>query len=102
MLNITVIRLVDWTEARIREAIYQRLVNRKKLPYTSAGFSIIEGAIRTVLASTPGYSRFNVTTPNPVNASQAARAARVAEGFEFTATLSSAIHFVEVQGTVQV
>jgi len=47
---IDVMIFVDWLEARMRESIFFRLVNTKKIPYTQAGVTIIENEIRRVLA----------------------------------------------------
>lgn len=89
----------------MRESIYLRLVNAEKIPYTAAGFSIIGSAIRTVLqtgVAVGGYSDFEVIVPNPMGIDENSRANRVAKGFEFTAKLASAVHFVEVKGHVHI
>lgn len=103
---IDTIRFADWLEARMRERIYLTLVNSEKLPYTSAGFAIIEGRMREVLNNgvavggiNPDYS---ITVPNPRAADPNNRANRVATGFEFRATLQGAVHFVEIAGTLAI
>lgn len=99
---IDIIRFADWLEARMRERIYLTLVNSEKIPYTNAGFAVIEGRMREVLNQgvavggiTPDYS---IVVPNPRQADPNDRANRVATGFEFTATLQGAVHFVSIRG----
>jgi len=101
-----IIRFSDWIEARIRERVYMTLVNSEKIPYSKAGFAIIEGRITEILSQgvavgglIPG---FEVTVPNPRKASPNDRANRVASGFEFTATLAGAVHFVSIKGTLTI
>jgi hypothetical protein len=46
---IDITQFVDWLEARLAEAIFEKLVNAKKIPYTAKGIAVIEGAVRQVL-----------------------------------------------------
>lgn len=105
---IDVMVFVDWLEARMRERIWFRLANSKKIPYTQAGATIIETEIRAQLRD--GIRAGGLTdTPAPVvNVPDVAslapnlRAQRVFDGIEFTATLAGAIHFVSIAGRVTV
>src|SRR5690554_511106 len=100
-----VIRFADFLEARMRERIYLTLVNSEKIPYTAAGFAIIEGRMREVLqegVAVGGLASFNVTVPNPRTLDPNLRANRVAEGFEFTGVLAGAVHFVSVAGRISI
>lgn len=102
---LDVIRGVDWLEARMREEIYLTLINSEKIPYTDAGFTIIEGRMRSVLnrAVVRGFlSDFTINVPDPRSIDTNSRINRVASGFTFNGTLASAVHFVEVNGTVSV
>jgi len=105
---IDVIIFVDWLEARMRESIFFRLVNTKKIPYTQAGITIIENEIRRVLAegiTTGGLApnpQPTVTVPNVLSIDPNLRALRTLEGISFEARLAGAIHFVKVRGTVSV
>ena len=105
---IDVIVFVDWLEARMRESIFFRLVNTKKIPYTQAGITIIENEIRRVLAegiTTGGLApnpQPTVTVPNVLSIDPNLRALRTLEGISFEARLAGAIHFVKVRGTVSV
>lgn len=91
----------------MRERIYLTLVNSEKIPYTAAGFATIEGRMREVLQQgvavggiAPGTVA--VTVPNPRTLDPNLRANRVAEGFEFTAVLAGAVHFVSISGRLQI
>ncbi|QDP60443.1 MAG: hypothetical protein GOVbin1096_71 [Prokaryotic dsDNA virus sp.] len=105
---IDVIIFVDWLEARMRESIFFRLVNTKKIPYTQAGVTIIENEIRRVLAEgiTNGGLAPNpqptVSVPNVLALDPNLRATRTLEGISFEGRLAGAIHFVKVRGTVTV
>lgn len=105
---IDVIIFVDWLEARMRESIFFRLVNTKKIPYTQAGVTIIENEIRRVLAEgiTNGGLAPNpqptVSVPNVLAIEANLRATRTLEGITFEGRLAGAIHFVKVRGTVTV
>ena len=102
---VDIIRFADWLEARMRERIYLTLVNSEKIPYTAAGFAIIEGRMREVLqegVAVGGLGSFNVTVPNPRTLDPNLRANRVAEGFEFVGVLSGSVHFVSVSGKLTI
>lgn len=105
---IDVMIFVDWLQARMRESIFFRLVNTKKIPYTQAGVTLIENEIRRVLAEgiTNGGLAPNpqptVTVPNVLALDPNLRATRTLEGISFEGRLAGAIHFVKVRGTVTV
>jgi hypothetical protein len=105
---IDVIIFVDWLEARMKERLWSRMVNSKKIPFTAAGAAIIEAEIRAQLndgirvgglAQSPSPT---VNVPDVLTLSTNARAQRIFEGITFEARLSGAIHFVKIAGTVTV
>lgn len=105
---IDVIIFVDWLEARMKERLWSRMVNSKKIPFTAAGAAIIEAEIRGQLndgvrvgglAPSPAPT---VNVPDVLTLSTSARAQRVFEGIRFEARLAGAIHFVKIAGTVTV
>lgn len=105
---IDVIIFVDWLEARMKERLWSRLANSKKIPYTAAGAAIIEAEIRAQLndgirvgglATSPAPT---VSVPDVLTLSTNTRALRIFEGITFEARLAGAIHFIKVQGTVTV
>lgn len=102
---IDTMRFVDWLRARMREAIFARLMNSEKIPFTNEGFAIIEGEMRKVLqrgVAVGGLSSFTVTVPDARSLDFNERANRVATGFRFEGILAGAIHFVGIDGTVTV
>lgn len=105
---IDVMVFVDWLEARMKERLWFRLSNSKKIPYTAAGSAIIEAEIRAQLndgiragglADSPAPV---VRMPDVLSVAPNLRAQRIYEGIEFEARLAGAIHFVKIQGTVTV
>lgn len=99
---------VDWTEARMRENIWFRMVNAKKVPYTTAGTTIIETEIRKVLSEGIRNGLY-ADSPAPVVTMPAVlaqdandRANRIYRGITFEARLAGAIRFVKIRGTVTV
>ena len=105
---IDVIIFVDWLEARMKERLWSRLANSKKIPYTAAGAAIIEAEIRAQLndgirvgglAPSPAPT---VSVPDVLTLSTNTRALRIFEGISFEARLAGAIHFIKVRGTVTV
>lgn len=105
---IDVMIFVDWLEARMKERLWSRMANSKKIPYTSAGAAIIEAEIRAQLndgirvgglAASPAPT---VEVPDVLSVSVNARAQRIFEGITFEARLAGAIHFVKIAGTVTV
>lgn len=105
---IDVIIFVDWLEQRMKERLWSRMANSKKIPYTAAGAAIIEAEIRAQLndgirvgglAQSPAPT---VDVPDVLSVSVNARAQRIFEGITFEARLAGAIHFVKISGTVTV
>jgi hypothetical protein len=103
---IDIIIFSDWLEARIGERLYFRLVNSKKIPYTAAGLTIIQGEILAVLQEgilAGGLSpnpKPKVTLPDIHTVDPNLKALRTVEGIKFEGTLANAIHFLKIQGTI--
>lgn len=99
---------VDWLHARIQEAVFYRLINRKKIPMTRAGAALIESEIRSVLGigvangliadDTP----YTVITPDPLMLPETERALRRLGDFRFDARLAGAVHSTVIRGVVTV
>ena len=105
---IDVMVFVDWLEARLRERIWFRLANSKKIPYTQAGATILETEVRAQLregirvgglADSPAPV---VNVPDVTTIAPNLRAQRIFDGIEFEARLAGAIHFVSIAGRVTV
>jgi hypothetical protein len=102
---IDVIRLIDWTSARMKERVFTILAQNPKVPYTDAGISMLAGAVRSVLSdgvAVGGYASYQVQVPTAASQSSADRAARVVRNLNFSAILAGAAHTVAIQGTVSV
>lgn len=97
---------VDWLHARMQEQIFFRLINKKKVPFTRAGFTLIENEIRQVLSQgvTNGGiaddTPYTVIAPDPLRIPEAQRNARIAADFRFEARLAGAVSIVKIQGVV--
>lgn len=104
---IDVMRGLDWLESIIQTYIYFRLVN-SNVPFTDAGVAIIETELRRALdlAVTQGvlapFPEYTVTAPLVADVSPEDKALRNLPEVEFTATLSGAIHHVNIIGSVSV
>lgn len=99
---------VLWVEARIKEAIFSRMVNKKKIPLTKAGAALIEAEIRAVLEQgvrqggiSPDVPIY-VEAPDPDLIPINQRAARVFGDFQFAFRLAGAGHTVIVRGVAEV
>jgi len=99
------IRGVDFIKARMQEAIYARLVNLPKVPYTNAGADIIVNEMEAVLKLSesqgilvPGLSV--VTKPNVRDLPFNDKATRNLPNLTFRAILQGAVHRIEIRGVV--
>lgn len=100
---------LDWWKARVQEAIFYRLINSRKIPYTQTGATIIEAEIRAInaqgianggIADSPAPT---VQAPNVLAIPEMIRATRVMGDFIVTFRLSGAVHRVSaVRATVSV
>ena len=98
-----VIILVDWLHARMQEQIFSRLINSKKIPYTSSGFSQIESEVRSVLdqaTANGGVDSYTVNVPQVLAIPEMVRAQRVLDHISFEARLASAVSRIVVRGVV--
>ena len=103
---IDIVRGEDWLTSRIQEFVYSVLVNSTKVPYTDAGITAIEAEIRRALqlginnnfiANDPAPT---VTVPLAANVPPNDKAQRILRNVKFQATLSGAIHAINITGTV--
>lgn len=97
-------RGIDWTEARMQEAVAAAVANAEKIPYTAAGIAVIESAMRGVLSEGEGNALFAsgwaVIVPALEDVPLADKASRTLNNMDFSATLQGAIHSVNIQGSV--
>ena len=104
---IDVIRFTDWLKSRIQERIFAKLTNSKKIPYTDKGAAVIEAEIRAQLLAGVAIGglvegSIQVDVPKVIDQNPNDRAARFMPHFTFAATLSGAIHKIQIKGTVSV
>lgn len=105
---IDVMVFVDWLEARMRERLWFRLANSKKIPYTRQGTTVLETEVRAQLAEgirVGGLADDRaplVIVQDVLDVSPNMRAQRRYEGISFEARLAGAIHFTTIRGTVTV
>lgn len=94
-----------WTIARMQESVFGMLVRKPKVPYTDAGFALVEAQMRSVLAlgvTNGAYSSYTITVPRVSDIPENQRLQRIAGDFLFDATLQGAIHKVIIKGVVHV
>jgi hypothetical protein len=94
-----------WTIARMQESVFGMLVRKPKVPYTDAGFALVEAQMRSVLALgvTNGlYESYTITVPRVSDIPQNQRLQRIAGDFLFTAVLQGALHKCVIRGTVTI
>ena len=102
---ISEIQIMDWIYARMQEQIYFRLVNLPKIPFTRAGFAIIEGEMRSVLQQMKeagGIDTFDVNSPDPLAIPLNQRAQGVAGTFAFTARLTNEVRTIVINGNLTI
>jgi len=108
---IDVQRGVDWLDARLEEAVFAELINLQKIPYTNAGLTIIESAMRavlndaiqkTVISPINDTNPYTITIPKVTAIATADRQNRLFPDIEFAALVGNAVHGVQIQGKLQV
>ena len=100
---------LDWWKARVQEAVFFRMINSRKIPYTQQGATLIEAEIRNInaqgianggIADTPAPT---VQSPNVLAIPEAIRATRVMGDFVVNFRLAGAVHKVSaIRATVSV
>lgn len=105
---IDIRRFIDFLKARMGEAVFTRLSQLEKIPFTDAGIAIVENEVRGTLqlgirvgglASDPAPTVF---VPKAADVSVSDKSNRILPDVTFTATLAGAIHKVVINGTVTV
>lgn len=91
----------DWLKARIQEGVYFRLINTLKIPYTDAGFLMIENELRSVMsqAQTNGLidAGWTIQTPPVLSVPENLRAQRAAGVFVIKGRLQGSVRSVSVE-----
>jgi len=105
---IDIVRGIDWLTARIQEFVFSTLVNVPKIPYTNAGIAVIQAQVLRALEL--GISNQfisddpapTVTVPLAEDVPPADKANRILRNVRFQATLSGAIHAVQIFGNLSI
>lgn len=102
---IDVWRGLDALTDEVTASVLDLLLSQKgtKLPFTDTGIQAVRAKVDTALSQfAPDFitQDYRVTVPKRSDISTADVAARILRDVKFTATLTSAIHVVEVQGTL--
>lgn len=87
----------------MQEQIFFRLINSKKIPYTSSGFSQIESEVRSVLdqaTANGGVDSYTVNVPQVLAIPEMVRAQRVLDHISFEARLAGGVSRILVKGVV--
>ncbi|MNY44809.1 hypothetical protein D3C86_1798680 [compost metagenome] len=96
---------IHWITARLEEAVFFRMVNSKKIPFTRAGFTIIENEIRAVLSQGVANggiaddTPYSVIVPDPLAIPAPQRAQRIAGDFIIRFRLAGSVRQVIIKGT---
>jgi hypothetical protein len=106
---LDIVRDIDFSTARIKEAVFSVLANNPKVPYTDTGAELIRSTVHGVLrlCSSSDHPIFDpesiiVTVPKVADVATADRAARLLPSVRYEARLQGAIHRVRVVGYVTV
>lgn len=103
---IDIIRGLDWLESTLQTNVFANLVNKRKIPFTDEGATLIETAVKAALSE--GVKNgliaegFVVTVPKIVDVSGANKVARNLPDVKFDAVLQGAIHNIDINGIVTV
>lgn len=112
---IDVIRFRDWLTNDMRVRVANVLLLNSKVPYTTAGISLIKSAMIASLSAgqtnggimgteygDDGTTRYGyiVSVPNAASVPVSERAARILNNCKFEAYLAGAIHLVKITGSL--
>lgn len=104
---IDIQRGIDWLEARLGEAIANRLLSEAKVPYTDAGATILQADIASVLDQGVNNGLlgpllddsglfYNIDVPKVADQLAADRAARSFPGITVQCQLAGAVHSLSI------
>lgn len=98
---IDVVRDSDYFKSRIQAAVFSRLINLPKIPFTDKGIAVIEAELRSetmlavgagILADTPAPV---ISVPKVASISVLDKANRLLPDITITAYLANAVHFAD-------
>lgn len=101
------IRGLDWIRDDMPKGVFSALASANKLAYEDQDITAIEAEIRSSLRRATGMHilaanpPFVITIPQVSAAASADKLARILRGLKWSATLSGAVHNVQITGVVQ-
>lgn len=108
---INVIHGIDALKVRIQEDLWSAFVNSDVIPYTAAGLDVVSNIILASMKAFEGtrdvpgllvVGSSQVIMPDFADISANDKAARRLENVRISATLTGAIHYVGIDGTISV
>jgi hypothetical protein len=99
---------IDWLKSTMEVNVFSIIANSPKVPYTDAGVTSIENAIRQTIMTgvanglIDGNSPIVVSSPLVLDIPANDRAFRLLPDISFSCRLQGAIHYVDIFGTVSV
>lgn len=105
---VDIVRLRDWTRARIRERVFGLLASQLKVPYTDIGAAMVQAEVESVMQDgqdNGGIARDPkpvVTVPLVADVDAQDKSDRHLPDVQFSYTLTGAVNSVDVSGTVSV
>lgn len=103
---LDIVVLIDWIQSRIKENVFALLASQPKVSFTDAGITSIGAEIEAVLQegiALGGISSeipYVISLPKVADISAVDKANRTLNNIKFTCTLTGAIHYLNIAGTV--
>lgn len=110
-----IIRFRDWQKNDMQVAVASLFITQSKIPFTDGGISLIQNAMEASLQrgqeaggiAETSYDAdgneslgYQVYVPQAADVSDTSKAARELPNCKFTAKLTGAVHFVEINGSL--
>jgi len=103
---IDIIRGTHWLEAEMQTAVFASLLNNRKVPFTDAGITLVENAIRGVMSRAEvdllNAEDTTIVIPKRVETDPADRVIRFLDGVSFNSSYQGAIQKVAITGTLSI
>jgi|GEM_PF-2385654 len=105
---VDVVRGLDWTRARMQEALFALQTSNAKIAYTDEGIRLVAAALFGILEAGVAVGLFaaspkpTVVAPLASATSSANRSARHLPSVTFAAQLAGAVHTIAVTGTASI
>jgi hypothetical protein len=101
---LDIVRSQEWLKNRIAENVTLRLFNTGKIPFTNAGFAIIEGGIAQVLEESKRMGiteKYVISMPKVADISANDKANRTVNGIKVTVYLQGAVESITINVSLE-